>query len=45
MTLDQQLQLDWWDMYRRCFVREWSWGVLQPEYVYMEQPLVIIDDM
>ena len=40
----EQVNCDWQEMYRRCFVTLWNWGVLQPEYVYMPTPLVIIDD-
>lgn len=39
-----QLDQDWYEMYIRSNVLNWRLGVLQPEYVYFEQPLVIIDD-
>ena len=47
MNLDQQLQkieLEWWNMFQRCYTPTWCWGPLQPDYVYIPAPLVIIDD-
>ena len=43
MNLDK-FECEWQEMYRRCFVTLWNWGVLQPEYVYFSTPVVIIDD-
>lgn len=42
---EEQIHQDWLEMYKRCFVYPWSWGVLQPEYVYFEKPLVIMNDL
>ena len=41
---EEAVNQDWLEMYQRCFVYPWSWGVLQPDYVYFQKPLVIIDD-
>lgn len=40
----EKIQLDWYQIYKRCYIEPWSLGVLQPEYVYFINPLVIIDD-
>jgi hypothetical protein len=44
LHVEDQIDIDWFNMYRRCFVSPWSLGVLQVEYVYFMNPLVIIDD-
>ena len=43
-AMKERLQLEWSQLYTRCFVFPWSWGILQPEYVYLPAPLTIIDD-
>ncbi len=44
LTEEQKINLEWILMVRACYPTQWSLGVLQPEYVYFQQPLVIVDD-
>ena len=44
MKIEEKIQLEWWEMFTRCYVTPWSLGVLQPTYVYFPTPLVIIED-
>lgn len=42
---ERLLEEEWREIFLKCNVYPWNWGTLQPEYVFFQQPLVIIDDV